>query len=125
MMGQVRPEDVRADHVELTIKGVFVPRADLYRFLNAIEGETAYGGKMFDLPVRSSAKEFAQYSTALSSSTFEVMQAEFIPHTTPRPSGAKSFTCLGTAVRRNIRYGVTSILCWKSFVGFGRTCASQ
>lgn len=52
-MCQVRPEEVQADHVELTIKGVFVPRADLYRFLNAISGETAYGGKMFNLPVRS------------------------------------------------------------------------
>lgn len=52
-MCQVRPEEVQADHVELTIKGMFVPRADLYRFLNAINGETAYGGKMFNLPVRS------------------------------------------------------------------------
>lgn len=52
-MCQVRPEDVQADHVELTIKGMFVPRADLYRFLNAINGETAYSGKMFNLPVRS------------------------------------------------------------------------
>ena len=51
-MCQVRPEEVQADHVELTIKGMFVPRADLYRFLNAINGETAYGGKMFNLPVR-------------------------------------------------------------------------
>ena len=52
-MCQVRPEEVQADHVELTIKGVFVPRADLYRFLNTINGETAYGGKVFNLPVRS------------------------------------------------------------------------
>lgn len=51
-MGQANPKEVAADYVELTIKGQFVPRADLYRFLTAASGSTAYGGKMFEFPVR-------------------------------------------------------------------------
>lgn len=50
-MGQANPRDVQADHVELTIKGQFVPRGDLYRFLNYANGQTAWGGKVFDVPV--------------------------------------------------------------------------
>ena len=50
-MGQVNPRDVQADHVELTIKGQFMPRGDLYRFLNSVNGQTAWGGKVFDVPV--------------------------------------------------------------------------
>lgn len=70
-MGQVKPGDVRADHVELTIKGMFVPRADLYRFLNAIEGETAYGGKTFDVPVRTGCAVLGGLAAQLHGCLFE------------------------------------------------------
>lgn len=52
MMGQVTPKDIGLDYVELTIKDQFVPRADLYRFLKAVCGNTAFGGKTFKLQAR-------------------------------------------------------------------------
>lgn len=52
VMVSVKPEDVLADHVELCVKGVFMPRGDLYRMMSSIVGKTVYGSKMFAVPVR-------------------------------------------------------------------------
>lgn len=51
MIGQVLAKDVELDYAELTVKDQFVPRADLYRFLRAVNGSTAHNGRTFDLQV--------------------------------------------------------------------------
>jgi len=52
-MVSVEPGDVLADHVELNVKGIFMPRGDLYRMMSSIVGKTVYGSKTFQVPVRS------------------------------------------------------------------------
>ncbi|CAM9501112.1 unnamed protein product [Hapterophycus canaliculatus] len=49
-MESVEPEDVLADHVELNVKGIFMPRGDLYRMMGSIVGKTVYGSKTFRVP---------------------------------------------------------------------------
>lgn len=51
VMVSVKPEDVLADHVELNVKGIFMPRGDLYRMMSSIVGKTVYGSKTFQVPV--------------------------------------------------------------------------
>ena len=51
-MVSVEPEEVLADHVELNVKGIFMPRGDLYRMMSSIVGKTVYGSKTFQVPVR-------------------------------------------------------------------------
>ncbi|CAN0431711.1 unnamed protein product, partial [Ectocarpus sp. 12 AP-2014] len=50
VMVSVKPEDVLADHVELNVKGIFMPRGDLYRMMSSIVGKTVYGSKTFQVP---------------------------------------------------------------------------
>lgn len=58
VMMSVEPEEVLADHVELNVKGVFMPRGDLYRMMSSIVGKTVYGSKTFQVPVRGDAVRF-------------------------------------------------------------------
>lgn len=51
VMESVEPEHVLADHVELNVKGIFMPRGDLYRMMGSIVGKTVYGSKTFQVPV--------------------------------------------------------------------------
>lgn len=52
MMVSVKPESVLADHVELYVKAMFMPRGDLYRMMSSIVGKTVYGSKTFPVPVK-------------------------------------------------------------------------
>lgn len=56
-MMSVEPDNVLADHVELNVKGIFMPRGDLYRMMSSIVGKTVYGSKTFQVPVRRGAGE--------------------------------------------------------------------
>lgn len=56
VMMSVEPEEVLADHVELNVKGIFMPRGDLYRMMSSIVGKTVYGSKTFQVPVRGDAE---------------------------------------------------------------------
>lgn len=57
VMMSVEPEEVLADHVELNVKGMFMPRGDLYRMMSSIVGKAVYGSKTFQVPVGEDAEE--------------------------------------------------------------------